>query len=77
MAQVRAISRNRRSIMQHCTMQCTTRIARVTRSKNGTKIDESMQAGETGHERVWKDVKTNLNTRRGEGPCQECERMDN
>ena len=42
-----------------------------------TQIDESIHTGEDGHERVWKQVKTNLNTRRGEGRCQECERMKN
>ena len=31
-------------------------------AKTGTQIDESMQAGEKGHERVQKEVKTNLNT---------------
>ena len=32
---------------------------------------------ENGYERVWDNVETNLNPRRGEGPGQECERMDN
>ena len=40
-----------------------------------TQIDESIHTGENGHERVWKHGKINLNTRRGEGPCQECESM--
>ena len=31
---------------------------------------------ENGYERVWDNVETNLNPRRGEGPGQECERMD-
>ena len=30
-------------------------------AKIGTQIDESMQAGENIHERVWTDLKTNLN----------------
>ena len=46
-------------------------------AKTGTKIDDSMQARENGYERVWDNVETNLNPRRGEGPGQECERMDN
>ena len=32
-------------------------------AKNGTRIDESMQAGENGYERVWENVKKNLNAR--------------
>ena len=44
-------------------------------AKTGSKSDESMQAGDDGHERVWKDVETSRNTRTGEGPCQECERV--
>ena len=39
-------------------------------AEKGTNIDESMQAGGIRHERIWKDVETNLNARRGEGPCK-------
>ena len=28
------------------------------------------------YERVWKNVKTIFNPQRGDGPCQECERME-
>ena len=31
-------------------------------TKNGTNIYESMQDGEIGHERIWKDVKTIFNS---------------
>ena len=31
-------------------------------AKNGTQIDESMQAGDNGNERKRKDVMTNLNS---------------
>ena len=33
-------------------------------SKNGTKIDEPLQAGEGWHERIWKDVKTKSGPRK-------------
>ena len=46
-------------------------------AKTGTKKDESVHARENGYEGVWRNVKTNLNPRRGEGPCQECGRMAN
>ena len=45
-------------------------------AKTRTQHDETMQAGELGHERTRKDAKTNLVTRRGKGPCQECERIE-
>ena len=45
-------------------------------AKTGTKMDESMQAGENWYESVRKDVQTNLNTCRGKGSCQEGERME-
>ena len=37
-------------------------------AKTETKVDESMQAGEIGHLRIWKDVKTNLNSPGEKGP---------
>ena len=41
-----------------------------------TQIQETMQARETGHDRKWKDVVANPNTRRGEGLCRERGTMD-
>ena len=34
-------------------------------AETGTTIHESMQVGESGHERIWKDVKHNFYFRRG------------
>ena len=39
-------------------------------AKTRTKIDESMQADEHGHERVWEHMKSNLNPRRGRVPAK-------
>ena len=41
------------------------KVCRLCATKTGTQIGEPMQAGETGHSRIWKDVTT------------ECERMEN
>ena len=38
---------------------------------SGTKMDESMLAGEYVCQRVWENDTTNLNTPRGKGSCQE------
>ena len=42
------------------------------RQKNGTLIDELLQAGDNEHEGIWNDVKTN----RAWSPCRGCERME-
>ena len=34
-------------------------------TKNGSKIDELLQAGENWHKRRWKDVETNASPSRG------------
>ena len=50
------------------------RVLGLCAAKNGTGIDESMQAGEHGYERVWENGKTNLNSSKH---CQQFERMEN
>ena len=45
-------------------------------AKTGTKIDESMHSKRMDTKGCGKMLNTNRNTRRGEGPCQECERVD-
>ena len=44
------------------------------RQKTGTKSDEPMQTRKDGHERVWKDLRTNPHPRRSEGSWQKRER---
>ena len=39
-------------------------------TENGTKFDELLQAGASGHQRVRQDVNTNSDSRRRQGPCQ-------
>ena len=44
-------------------------------AKNGTEIDELLQAAASRHERAWQDVKTNSDSRRRHGPCQRCQKL--
>ena len=45
-------------------------------TENGTEIDELLQAGASGHKRVWQDVKTNSDSRRRQDPCQVSKKLE-
>ena len=46
-------------------------------AENGTKIDELLQAGASGHKRAWKNVETNSGSRGRQRSGTEANKLEN
>ena len=42
----------------------------IREARNGTKNDELLQAGASGHKRAWQDVETNSGSRGRQNSCK-------